>query len=78
MIRSASLRQRLWRIARWSGSKPCRGEPGCFWITFFFPMHLKTIAPDVTIPYTAADYHALRDPVLDYVLQAATAHPGPT
>jgi hypothetical protein len=35
-------------------------------------MHLKTIARDVTIPYTFADYRALRDPVLDYVLQTPT------
>jgi hypothetical protein len=37
----------------------------------FFPMHVKTLAPDVTIPYTFADYRALRDPVLDYVLHTA-------
>jgi hypothetical protein len=49
-------------------SKPCWGEPGCFWTTMFFPMHLQTLAPDVPIPYTFADYRASRDPVLDYVL----------
>jgi hypothetical protein len=52
-------------------SRPCRGQPSCFWTTMFFPMHVKTLAPDVTIPYTFADYRALRDPVLDYVLHAA-------
>ena len=53
-------------------ARPCWGEPGCFWVMYFFPMHLKTIAPDVTIPYSFADYRALRDPVLDYVLQTTT------
>ena len=52
-------------------SRPCRGQPSCFWTTMFFPMHVKTLVPDVTIPYTFADYRALRDPVLDYVLHAA-------
>jgi len=52
-------------------TRSCLGEPGCYWIMRLFPMHLKTLAPDVTVPYTFADYRAQRDPVLDYVLQAA-------
>jgi hypothetical protein len=52
-------------------TKSCLGEPGCYWVMRFFPMHLKTLAPDVTVPYTFADYRALRDPALDYVLQTA-------
>ena len=59
-------------------ARPCWGEPGCFWVMYFFPMHLESIAPDVTIPYTFADYLALRDPMLCYVLQAsANAAPAP-
>ncbi len=50
-------------------SNPCWGQEGCFWTTHFFPMHVKTLAPDVPVPYTFADYRALRDPALDYVLQ---------
>lgn len=52
-------------------SHPCRGQPSCFWTAMFFPMHVKTLAPDVTIAYTFDDYQALRDPVLDYVLHVA-------
>jgi hypothetical protein len=60
-------------------TKSCLGEPGCYWIMRLFPLHLKTLAPDVTVPYTFADYRAQRDPVLDYVLQAAaTTEPGGT
>jgi hypothetical protein len=52
-------------------TKSCRGEPGCYWLMYFYPMHVKTLAPDVAIPYTFADYLALRDPVLDYALHEA-------
>ena len=50
-------------------SHPCWGQEGCFWTTLFFPMHLRTLAPDVPLQYTFADYRALRDPVLEYVLR---------
>jgi hypothetical protein len=49
-------------------TKSCFGEPGCFWVMYFYPMQLKSWTPDVTIPYTFADYAAMRDPVLDRVL----------
>ena len=49
--------------------KPCWGERGCFWLMYLYPMHLKTLTPDVTIPYRFADYRASRDPVIDYVLR---------
>lgn len=52
-------------------TKSCWAERGCFWTMLFYPMHLKTLAPDMTIPYSFADYRALRDPVLDYVLHSA-------
>lgn len=51
---------------------PCWRERGCFWTTFLFPMHLATLAPDIHVPYTFADYVALRDPLLDYTLELAT------
>jgi len=43
---------------------------------FFYPTHVQSVEPDVKIPYTFADYGALRDPVLDYVLQASGYVPG--
>jgi hypothetical protein len=49
-------------------TRPCWGETGCFWVTLFYPMHVRSLAPDVKIPYTFADYRALRDPVLEFVL----------
>jgi len=49
-------------------TKSCFGQRGCFWIMYFYPMQLRSWAPDVTVPYTFADYAAKRDPVLDRVL----------
>ncbi|HEX8783841.1 MAG TPA: hypothetical protein VF764_10750, partial [Steroidobacteraceae bacterium] len=43
-------------------TRSCLGEPGCYWIMRLFPMQVRTLAPDVTVPYTFADYCALRDP----------------
>jgi hypothetical protein len=50
-------------------SQPCTGQPGCFWIMRFFPMHVKSIEPDVRVPYTFDDYVNLRDPILDRTLE---------
>jgi hypothetical protein len=49
-------------------TKSCFGEPGCFWVMYFYPMQLKSWMPDITVPYTFADYAAMRDPALDRVL----------
>jgi hypothetical protein len=52
-------------------TKSCWGQRGCFWILHFYQTHVASVAPDVTIPYSFADYRALRDPVMDYVLKAS-------
>jgi hypothetical protein len=49
-------------------TRPCTGEPGCFWVMYFFPTHLQTLEPDVPVPYTFDDYISLRDPALDRVI----------
>lgn len=49
-------------------TKSCFGEPGCFWVMYFYPMQLKSWMPDIAVPYTFADYAAMRDPALDRVL----------
>ena len=43
----------------------CFGEPGCFWVMYFFPTHIKTLQPNVPVSYTFRDYVELRDPVLE-------------
>ena len=52
-------------------TKSCLGERGCYWLMRLYPMHLRTLAPEAIVPYTFADYRALRDPVLDYVLRVS-------
>lgn len=49
-------------------TKSCFGEPGCFWVMYAYPMQLKSWMPDISVPYTFADYAAMRDPALDRVL----------
>ncbi|HEY4123694.1 MAG TPA: hypothetical protein VGM36_03715 [Rhizomicrobium sp.] len=51
--------------------KSCWGEPGCFWVMYFYPMQLKSWMPDARVPYTFADYTALSDPMLDRALLMA-------
>ena len=52
-------------------SKPCWGESGCFWVTFFFPMHVRSFEPDVRVPYAFNNYLSLRDPLLETALTLA-------
>ncbi len=54
-------------------SKSCRGENGCYWVTYFFPMHVQSFEPDVRVSYTFEDYSTLRDPVLEKALALASA-----
>jgi hypothetical protein len=54
-------------------SKSCFGETGCFWVLYFYPMHVASLAPDVDVSYTFADYAAGRDPVLARVMAMAMA-----
>ena len=52
-------------------SKPCWAESGCFWVTFFFPMHVRSFEPDVRVPYAFNNYLSLRDPLLETALTLA-------
>jgi hypothetical protein len=45
--------------------KPCWRERGCFWMLYFFPVHLKTLTPDVIVPYRFDVYIHGRDPLLE-------------
>jgi hypothetical protein len=52
-------------------SHSCWGESGCFWVMYFYPMHVATLDPDVRVGYTFDDYVNLRDPLLERALSAA-------
>jgi hypothetical protein len=45
-------------------SQSCFGERSCFWVMYFYPMHVQSLAPDILVPYNFDDYVGLRDPAL--------------
>ena len=49
-------------------SKPCWRESGCFWLTFFFPVHVQSFEPNVRVAYTFNDYLNVRDPLQETAL----------
>lgn len=53
-------------------SKPCWGQPHCFWTTLFFPTHVASFDPDIRVPYTFDDYEHLRDPLLAKAIALAS------
>ncbi len=53
-------------------SRSCWGERGCFWVMYFFPMHVESFEPDVKVPYTFHHYITLRDPMLEKALALAS------
>jgi hypothetical protein len=56
-------------------SQSCFGERSCFWIMYFYPMHVQSFAPDILVPYNFDDYVGLRDPVLERARELARASP---
>jgi hypothetical protein len=56
-------------------SRSCFGERSCFWVMYFYPMHVQSFAPDILVPYNFDDYVGLRDPVLERARELARAAP---
>jgi hypothetical protein len=54
-------------------SRSCFGEHGCFWIMYFYPMHVQSLDPDIRVPYNFDDYVGLRDPVFERARELAVA-----
>ncbi|QBB72213.1 hypothetical protein ELE36_18595 [Pseudolysobacter antarcticus] len=52
-------------------SHSCSSEPGCFWVMYFYPMHVATFDPDIHVGYSFDDYTNLRDPALERALELA-------
>lgn len=49
----------------------CDDWDKCFWLNWFFPVQVKSLAPNETIEMTFADYTMRRDPVLDRAVALA-------
>ena len=57
-------------------SHPCNDWDKCYWLNWFFPVRVKSLAPDETIEMTFADYSARRDPVFERAIAlAGSAYP---
>jgi hypothetical protein len=54
-------------------SQSCFGERGCFWVMYFYPMHVQSFAPDMVVPYNFDDYVGLRDPASERARELARA-----
>ena len=54
-------------------SESCFGERSCFWVMYFYSMHVQSLAPDILVPYNFDDYVGLRDPVLERARELARA-----
>jgi hypothetical protein len=50
---------------------PCNDWDKCYWLNWFFPVQVKSLAPDETIKTTFADYTARRDPVFERAVALA-------
>jgi hypothetical protein len=47
---------------------PCGDWRTCYWLSWLFPVRVKTLAPDAAVSLSFADYQALRDPAFDRAL----------
>lgn len=47
---------------------PCDDYSKCYWIGAFYPIEVESLSPDVEIKTNFADYAALRDPILDWIM----------
>jgi len=54
-------------------SAPCTDWHVCFWLNWFYPVRVRTLAPDVVVHMSFADYLAGRDPVFDRAVGLAAS-----
>jgi hypothetical protein len=52
-------------------ARPCNDWSKCYWLNWFFPVQVKSLAPDETIKMTFTDYTARRDPVFERAVALA-------
>jgi hypothetical protein len=50
----------------------CTDLEKCFWLNWFYPVHVKSLEPDEAIHTSFADWRAARDPVFDRAVTFAT------
>jgi hypothetical protein len=47
---------------------PCSDTTTCFWLNYLYPVRVRSLAPDISAPWTFAAYRDGRDPAIDAVL----------
>ena len=50
---------------------PCTDWHVCYWLNWFYPVRVKTLAPDESIPMSFADWRRGRDPAFERALELA-------
>ena len=57
------------QVGKHDYEKPCQGSD-CFWLNWFYPVRVKTLAPDIAIPRSFADWNQGRDGAYEAALKA--------
>jgi len=50
---------------------PCRDWHACYWLNWFYPVRVKSLEPDVTVPLRFADWNGGRDAAFEEALARA-------
>jgi hypothetical protein len=58
-------------------AQPCRDWTVCFWLTWFYPVRVQTLAPDELIPVKFSDWDSGHDVAFDRAVQLANELPRP-
>lgn len=57
----------LYARARHVYNGPCRNLDTCYWLNYLYPVRVRTLHPDIVVPWTFAAYREGRDPALEAV-----------
>jgi hypothetical protein len=60
-----------YRTARHDYAHPCTDPRTCFWLDWFYPVQVKSLAPDKIVTMSFADWKNGRDPAYDEALALA-------
>ncbi len=61
-----------YQLGKHDYAKPCQG-PDCYWVNWLFPVRVKSLEPNVTIPRSFAAWNQGHDPAYEWVLKAVGA-----
>jgi len=51
---------------------PCRDWRNCYWVNWFYPVRVKSLAPNIYVPAKFSDWYAGRDPAFEDAVELAT------